>query len=118
MNNIYTPEQLTVFNRYKNDYHPIDISKGLDVSIQKDETRNKEEDLEYMGIDPNSLVICIQPTDAPGYDQSVDDIIQAFFPNEKRLSEFAECGYEFKGTEKDCMDWINSNPILKFVGYL
>lgn len=119
MNNIYTKEQLEILNQYKNDFYPIDLTKGLNVSIQKD--RNVEQDQEYMDIDPDSTVLFIQPTDSNNYDQSISDILNAFFESDVEkwgLNEFAETGVEFKGNETQAMDWINSNKMLKFVGYI
>jgi hypothetical protein len=118
MNNIYTKEQLEILNRYKKDVYPIDLTKGLNVYIAKD--RNVEEDEEYMGIDPDSTVLCIQPVDSNNYHQPIYDILDAFFKSDMKkwgLSEFAETGVEFEGTEDQVMEWISGNPMLNFAGY-
>ena len=113
-----TSEQIEVINRYKNCYS-IDLNKGLNVSIQKD--RNVEEDEEYSGIKPNSLVLCIQPTDSNNFDQSIYDILSAFFEDDIEkygISEFTETGFEFEGSKIQFDEWIKNNKNLNFIGYI
>jgi len=109
---MFTKEQQEVINFYKSQHCPIDITKGCTILVFANRNRLEEEGL---GINYNDEVVCIIPNDDVYYDQSVDDILDAFMSKSyvDMFSGYSDNLYTFEGITADLEKIVSENNFFK-----